>query len=77
MASTTTGADALETALLRAVHESGSIPDTGPWAHARGAAAADVVGTLKSLEAADMVKSEVRGLKGSVRVEGGQGLLWA
>jgi hypothetical protein len=51
--------DALEAAILRAVHETGSIPDTGPWAEGRSDASADVVGTLKSLEAADMIKTEV------------------
>lgn len=59
MASTTSPGDALEAAILRAVHDDGSIPDTGPWADARGALPADVVGTLKSLEAADMVTTEV------------------
>lgn len=45
----------LEPALLRAIHEAGSIPDSGAWAEGRGLKAADLVGVLKSLEAADMV----------------------
>ncbi len=49
----------LEPALLRAIHEAGSIPDSGAWAAGRGLKPADLVGLLKSLEAAEMVVAEV------------------
>lgn len=49
----------IEQALLQQLAESGSIPDSGDFAAALGQEHLKVVGTIKSLEAAEMVTVEV------------------
>ena len=50
----------IEAALLRQVHQDGGLADSGDFAAANGWEHTAVVGVIKSLEAAEMITTQVR-----------------
>lgn len=53
-------AEAIESALLKTLHENGDIADSGDFAASIGADHLAVVGTIKSLLSSEMILSQAR-----------------
>jgi phenylalanyl-tRNA synthetase alpha chain len=58
-------ADQLETALLQALNERGTVADSGDLAKELGVDHMQLVGTIRSLQASEMIVAEVRTAKGN------------